>query len=82
MTAAQITVLGILEAVGLFLILRLWCKIRLPVARKIVWSLLLLIPVLGPLMYGFVSLDPEPHGEDVGDFSAGGGGVGDSGHHP
>ena len=68
MKAAQITLLLILEAVGLFMIFRLWSKgSKKFLGRRIVWSVLLLVPLVGPLMYGFVLLDPSEHGEDVGD---------------
>jgi hypothetical protein len=81
MTAIQITSLAVLEAVGLFMIGRLWFgKQKSSLVRRIIWSVLLLIPLFGPLMYGFISIDPSEHGEDVGDHSSGGG-VGDTGHH-
>jgi hypothetical protein len=68
MKAAQITVLVILEAVGLLMIFRLWSRgSKGSLGRRIVWSVLLLVPLVGPLMFGFVSLDPSEHGEDVGD---------------
>ena len=72
--------LAVVEAVSLFAIIRLWRKKKLSVARRIAWSFLLLIPVFGPLMYGFVSLVPAGHGEDAGDFSSGGGGGGGALH--
>jgi hypothetical protein len=68
MKAAQVTSLVVLEAVGLFMIFRLWSRgSKSSLSRRIVWSTLLLIPLIGPLLYGFVSLDPSEHGEDVGD---------------
>ena len=81
MTIIQITLLAAFEAVGLFMIYRLWFgKPKASLVRRIVWSIFLLIPLLGPLLYGFISIDPSEHGEDVGDHSSGGG-VGDTGHH-
>ena len=80
MTPSQITLLVLLEAVGVILITRLWLKAtKASLVRRIVWSVLLLIPLLGPLMYEFISVDPSAHGEDVGDHSSGGG-TGDTGH--
>jgi hypothetical protein len=80
MTAGQITLLGLLEAVGVFMAIRLWFKTaKASLVRRIVWSVLLLIPLLGPIMYGFVSLDPSAHGEDVGSDSSGFG-TGGTGH--
>ncbi len=80
MIATQIALLAIAEALGLFLIVRLWLK-KGSLAYKIIWSLVLLVPVLGALLYVFISHDPSAHGEDVGDFSSGGG-VGDSDYRP
>jgi hypothetical protein len=80
-TTAQIIILAAFETIGIFMVVRLWLKkTRKSIVHKMVWSVLLLIPLLGPLMYGFVSVDPSAHGEDVGDHSSGGG-AGDTGHH-
>ena len=77
MTQGQIALLAVVEAVGVFLVLRLWLKkAKASLARRIFWSALLLIPLLGPLLYGWVSLDPSAHGEDVGSHSSGGGTTG------
>jgi hypothetical protein len=82
MSTSQIILLALLETVGIILAVRLWLKRpKLSVARRIGFSLLVLIPVLGPLTYGFVALDPSAHGEDVGDYSSGGGAI-DPGHQP
>jgi hypothetical protein len=80
MKAGQITFLALLEAVGILMAIRLWFKpAKTSAVRRIVWSVLLLVPVLGPIMYGFISLDPSEHGEDIGDHSSGFG-SGDAGH--
>jgi hypothetical protein len=74
MTPGQITLLALLEAVGVFMITRLWHRApKASLLQRIVWSVLLLIPLLGPILYGFISLDPSVHSEDVGDHSSGGG---------
>ena len=39
------------EIVSVILIVRLWRRGWISLARKIVWTLALLIPVLGPLLY-------------------------------
>ena len=79
MTASQIAVLAVAEAFGLFIIVRLWLK-KASVSYKIVWSLLVLLPLLGPLLYAFLSLDTSPHGEEVREST--GGGTGDISHSP
>jgi hypothetical protein len=57
-----IVVLSVLEAVGLFLAVRLWLRHRLRVLPRIFWSLFLLVPLFGLLMYGFIlsDLDENP----------------------
>ena len=81
MTVVQIILLSVLEALGILLIARLWFgKPKASLVRKVTCSILLLVPFFGPLAYGFISLDPSGHGEDVGDHSSGGA-VGDTGEH-
>jgi hypothetical protein len=80
MTTGQVTLFVLLETVGVFMVIRLWFKAaKASLVRRIAWSILLLIPLLGPIMYGFISLDPSAHGEDVGSGSSGFG-TGDTGH--
>jgi hypothetical protein len=73
MTTVQIVAIVAIEAVGLFMIVRLWLKAGVSAIRKMILSALLLIPLLGPLMYVFISAGGSEHGEDPGDFSSGGG---------
>ena len=80
MKPPEIILLALIELLGLFMIARLWLKSKTPLVKRILWSVILLIPLIGPMMYGFVSLDPSAHGEDPGDHSSGGG-VGDTGPH-
>ena len=81
MKSPEIILLALIELLGLFMIARLWLKkSKATLVHRIVWSFILLIPLIGPIMYGFVSLDPSAHGEDPGDHSSGGG-VGDTGPH-
>lgn len=80
MILSQKIVIILLEILGLIMVIRLWFKGgKLSLFRKIFWSVFLMVPLLGPVMYIFTSLDPSDHGEDVGDHSSGGG-TGDTGH--
>jgi len=66
MTTPEIIVLVVLESVGLLFIARLWLrKSRTPLWRRCLWSVVLLIPLLGVLYYGFTRPDPEAHADDV-----------------
>ena len=48
------------EAAAIYVIWRLWRRQpRRSLAFRICWSLLLLFPVLGIVLYGFVSNDPS-----------------------
>jgi hypothetical protein len=66
MDKSQILLLSVLEAIGLILIVRVWCK-SMPVIRKVALSAILLVPLFGPLMYLLVGLNPARHEEDVPD---------------
>jgi hypothetical protein len=69
------------EVISCVLIYRLWTrKIRPGVVERCVLSLVLLIPLFGWAFYGFLRTSPDPHGEDVGDRSSGGG-AGDIENH-
>ena len=76
-----IVALSICEFVALLTIAHLWFrKHRMRVVTRLLWSIVLLVPLFGVLFYGLTRSDPEAHWEDVGDHSSGGG-VGDTGHH-
>ena len=75
-----IIVLAILEVVALIVIARLWLQRRHRIIHRILWSLLLLVPLFGLLMYGFLvsDLDKNPDRMDsIADSDAFYGG----GHH-
>ena len=78
MSALDITMLAVFETVGLILIARLWRRPSGGWFRKIFWTVILLVPLVGPLLYCFITLNPSEHGDDVGGHSSGYG-TGDSG---
>lgn len=78
-----IIVIGVLELVTLIVIVRLWLCRRHRLIPRILWSIVLVVPVLGLLMYAFLaSGEPEKNPgrmdsqADTDAFYGGGGGVG------
>jgi hypothetical protein len=62
----EILVLLVLECISLVLIVALWrSKRRMPVWQRCVWSALLLVPLVGWILYGFIATDPEAHSDDL-----------------
>jgi TctA family transporter len=60
-------VIVLLELVALLAIVRLWQEKRRNRFSKLAWSVLLLIPILGFIFYGFLKISPdsqEDHTED------------------
>ena len=64
MDKTQVALLASLEAIGLILIVRLWLTGRMSVNKRIVWSAILLLPLFGPLIFGFLRLNPSEHDYD------------------
>jgi hypothetical protein len=53
------------ELAGAAVILHLWSHVpKLSLGRRLIWSLLLMVPVLGLAFYFFLCEEPEPHGEN------------------
>lgn len=62
-----IIVVALLEVAALFAVMRVWRQKRRHWVSKLLWSVLLLVPVLGLLFYGFLTITPEAkpdHTED------------------
>ena len=62
-----IIVLVLLELVALYLIVRLWRQKRRGWIGKLCWSIVLLVPVFGPLFYGFLTVNPDSQGDHTED---------------
>jgi hypothetical protein len=58
-----IACLGVLEIVALVVIIRLWLHRRFRLIPRIVWSVILLIPILGLLIFLFVTSDLDRNPE-------------------
>lgn len=52
-------VVGALEIVALYLIFRLWRRRSLGLISRVVWTLILLVPLIGLLIYGLIMCDPN-----------------------
>jgi hypothetical protein len=82
MDGLAIIVIGVFEIAGACLIARLWTRRKMRILPRLFWSLVLLVPFFGLLMYGFTKVDPEVHPYDTDTFSGGtgtGGSGGDAG---
>ena len=73
-------IFGACELIALFFIVRLWRRRPLRVVSSVIWSLVLLVPVLGLLLYVFLSEDPSPHGDNPSGNYFDGGSDGGHGH--
>lgn len=82
MTTFQLLALGLLEALGLSMAVRLWMKKPRPsLLRRVAVSIVLLVPGIGLLLYGFLSVGvSDTHGENPASLSDADYGAGDSGH--
>jgi hypothetical protein len=66
MSTPQIAVLSVAEAVAIVFIVRLWMKrSKLGFLAKLLWSAILLVPVLGIVAYGFCTTQPDEHPYDT-----------------
>ena len=64
MDLALIIILTLSELVGLALVRQLWRRKREYLFSRVLWSLLLLIPVLGALLYLLAKQGPDAHSYD------------------
>ena len=54
-----------LEMVSVLCALHLWTKAQGSTAKKVLWSFVVLVPVMGPLFYGAVYDAPAEQDEDL-----------------
>lgn len=54
----------LLELVSLALILRLWINARLKIVTKIVYTMMLLVPLIGPVFYMLIANNVKYDGTD------------------
>ena len=69
-TTEQKVVLGILEAIALAVIVRLWWRGgKTSLLERVVWTLVLVVPLLGILIYAFLRINPDENSDDNVTFS-------------
>ncbi len=60
-----IVLLVVAEIVAVGIVVHLWVHAPKPsLTNRLLWSLLLMLPVFGVLFYLFLREEPEPHGEN------------------
>jgi hypothetical protein len=72
---STVIVLALLETIAIIAIIRLWRDKGRHLVFKLFWTVVLLIPLFGLLIYGFATLTPEAqadHTEDRIGADAGG----------
>jgi hypothetical protein len=68
----DILLIALVEVLSLALIGNLWLKRRkVGVPAKCFWTVILLVPALGPIFYGLSASTPSSHGQDPGDTTGG-----------
>ena len=55
----------VLELVSVLCVLHLWKKAAGSTAKKVLWSFVVLVPVMGPLFYGAIYDAPSEQDEDL-----------------
>jgi hypothetical protein len=61
MNTFAIILLGLLEMIAWVVIVRLWLRRRHRILPRILWSVVLLVPLFGLVFYGFIASDLEKH---------------------
>ena len=67
----MIWILVVLQVISAACAAHLWARGRGSIVRKALWSPLVLLPVLGPLLYGSVYEPPSIEGEGMGSIPTG-----------
>jgi hypothetical protein len=66
MTKSQVITLSALECISLALIARLWRrKHKARVWQRCLYSVILLVPILGWVFYAFIAVHPEAHSDEL-----------------
>ena len=66
MSQPQIITVALLECISLVLIIRLWRRKRkISPWQRCAWSIVLLVPILGWLLYAFLAINPEAHSDSL-----------------
>ena len=83
MTTPRLIFFGVLEIIALIVIVRIWLKRRpRSLAGRLIWSVILLVPLFGVLAYFFLTENPDEHPYDTDTMRGAAESVGDgSGPH-
>jgi len=66
MSQPQIITVALLECISLVLIIRLWARKRkISPWQRWAWSIVLLVPIFGWLLYAFLAINPEAHSDSL-----------------
>jgi hypothetical protein len=66
MDSLTIICLSVFEAVAIWIIVRLWIrKRRMSIVPRVFWSVILLIPVFGLMLYFFICSDGEKNPDHI-----------------
>jgi hypothetical protein len=80
LTTSFVVAMVILESFSAACLVHLWMRADAPTWKKLVWTLPVLLPVLGPLLYGGMFSVPGRHGDSPFDSIEGITGDGGDGH--
>jgi energy-coupling factor transporter transmembrane protein EcfT len=64
---STVILLILFEIVALIVIVRLWMRRRMKIIPRVLWSVVLLLPFFGLLVYVFLHEEPQGHPDRVGD---------------
>ncbi|HZF02154.1 MAG TPA: hypothetical protein VE344_09700 [Methylomirabilota bacterium] len=65
MNAFDVICLGTLEAIALYVIAGLWLRRRTRIIPRIFWSIILLIPLFGLVMFFFIGSDLDKNPDKI-----------------
>ena len=69
--SSAILVLSLCEVAAVSVILHLWLrKRRMRIVTRVLWSLVLLVPLFGVLFYGLTRSDPDAHSDELTDHGS------------
>jgi hypothetical protein len=72
MQTPQIIVIVLLESVSLLAIGHLWLRRKkVALLSKCFWTIVIVVPALGPIFYGFSAITQNEHGDDPPDTTGG-----------
>jgi hypothetical protein len=64
MDLCAVIIITVLEIAGACVVARMWTRRKTRILPRLFWSVVLLVPFIGLLMYGFTKVDPEVHPYD------------------